>query len=154
MKATKAEISQRVEEVLRIRLDGAQMHDILQYASEKKWGVGERQLWNYVAASDDRLTARMEKDGDKLLARHIAQRRTLYARAINAADYRTALAVAKDEAELQGLYPSGKLELTGKGGGPMRHEYAQRDLTGLTDDELRRQYQEEIDQAPGRPVER
>jgi hypothetical protein len=71
MKATKAEISQRVEEVLRIRLDGAQMHDILQYASEKKWGVGERQLWNYVAASDDRLIARLDKDRDKLLAPNV-----------------------------------------------------------------------------------
>ena len=99
MKSTKAEIAQRVEEVLRIRLDGAEFHDIVQYASEKAWKVGERQLRNYMAATDDLLAARLEKDRDKLLARHIAQRRSLYARALNAADYRTALAVAKDEAE-------------------------------------------------------
>ena len=44
----------------------------------------------------------------------------LFGRAVNGADYRTALAVAKDEAELQGLYPSGKLEVTGKDGGAMQ----------------------------------
>jgi hypothetical protein len=104
MKATRAQVRQRVEEVLRIRLDGAEMHDIVQYAAEKGWGVGERQLWNYVRATDQLLAERLEKDRDKLLARHVAQRRALYARALNAADYRTALAVAKDEAELQGLY--------------------------------------------------
>ena len=43
-KATKAEILERVEEVLRVRLDGAQFHDIRQYASEKQWGVSDRQL--------------------------------------------------------------------------------------------------------------
>src|SRR5262249_36174802 len=59
---------------------------------------------NYVRASDELLVGRLEKDRDKLLARHVAQRRALYARAVHAADYRTALAVARDEAELQGLY--------------------------------------------------
>ena len=42
-KATNAEIALRVEEVLRIRLDGAQFHDIVQYAAEKEWGLKERQ---------------------------------------------------------------------------------------------------------------
>ncbi len=110
-KATKAEVAQRIEEVLQIRLDGAEFHDVLQYASEKQWNVGERQLWHYIKASDVRLVKRLEKDRGRLLARHIAQRRSLYARALNAADYRTCLAVAKDEAELQGLYPKPEDEL-------------------------------------------
>jgi hypothetical protein len=106
MKSTKVVIARRVEEVLRIRLDGAEFHNIVQYAAEQGWNVRERQLWNYVRASDALLAIRLEKDRDKLLARHVAQRRALYARAVHAADYRTALAVARDEAELQGLYPS------------------------------------------------
>ena len=105
--------------MLRIRLDGAEFHDVVQYASEKAWNVGERQLWNYIAASDKLLAARREKDRDRLLARHVAQRRALYARSVNAADYRTALAVAKDEAELEGLYPAIKREVTGAAGGPI-----------------------------------
>jgi hypothetical protein len=117
MKATKAEVAGRVEEVLRIRLDGAEFSDVVQYASGKQWNVGERQLWNYIAASDGLLTKRLEKDRDKLFARHVAQRRLLYARAVNAADFRTALAIAKDEAELEGLYAAKKLEMAGPGGG-------------------------------------
>ncbi len=146
MKATKAEIAGRVEEVLRIRLDGAQFHDIVQYGAEKQWGVGERQLWKYVAASDRLLTKRLENDRDKLFARHVAQRRALYARAVNASDYRTALAVVKDEAELEGLYPSTKHEVTGKNGGPIRHAFA-----SLTDEELDRRITELEGSLRGRP---
>src|SRR5437773_1836066 len=43
-KSTKTVVQRRIDEVLGIRLDGAQFHDIVRYASEKKWGVGERQL--------------------------------------------------------------------------------------------------------------
>ena len=64
MKATKAEISRRVEEVLRLRLDGAEFHDVVQYAAEQGWNVRERQLWNYVRASDKLLARRLEKDRD------------------------------------------------------------------------------------------
>ena len=38
-KSDAAEVAKRVEEVLRIRLDGAQFHDVVQYASEKGWGI-------------------------------------------------------------------------------------------------------------------
>ena len=104
-KATSAEVSQRVEEVLRIRLDGAQFHDIVQYASERAWGVSERQLWNYVRKADELLAARRDKRRGRTLALHFARREALYARAVNAADYRTALAVLSDLAKLGGLYP-------------------------------------------------
>jgi len=104
-KADNATIAQRIEEVLRIRLDGAQMHDIVQYAAEKQWGVSERQLWNYVQRADALLVERMDKDRDKVIARHLSQRQALYARAVNAADLRTALSVLDSEAKLRGLFP-------------------------------------------------
>jgi hypothetical protein len=46
----------------------------------------------------------LEKDRNKLLARHLAQRRLLYAKALGTGDWRAALSVLKDEAELQRLY--------------------------------------------------
>jgi hypothetical protein len=48
MKAEKAEIARRVDEVLRIIVDGAEFHDIVQYAASQDppWDVKERQLWN------------------------------------------------------------------------------------------------------------
>ena len=105
-KSSKAELAARVDEVLRIRLDGAQFHDIVQYASEKGWGVSDRQLWTYLRRADDLLVERQERKRKRLVARHLAQREALYARAVNAADYRTALAVLTDSAKLQELYTS------------------------------------------------
>lgn len=104
-KSDKAEIARRIEEVLRIRLDGAQFHDIVQFGSEQGWNVTGRQIRKYIARADALLVERQDKSRKKVIARHLAQRTALYARAVNAADYRTALAVLTDEAKLRGLYP-------------------------------------------------
>lgn len=104
-KSTQIEVAQRVEEILRIILDGAQFHDIAQYAAEKGWGVGERQIRSYMNKAYELLVARQEQDRPQIIARHLSQRAALAARAINAADYRTALAILNDEAKLRGLYP-------------------------------------------------
>jgi len=111
MKATKAVIRQRVEQVMVIRLAGAEFPDIRQYAAEtdietgRPWNVSDRQLWRYIEAADALLDEYLEKDRNKLFNRQIGQRRMLFARAIKAGDWRTALAIAKDESELFGLYP-------------------------------------------------
>src|SRR5215211_718341 len=105
-KSDNAEVSRRVEEVLRIRLDGAQFHDIVQYAAEKEWELKERQIRQYMSHADDLLVERQEKKRKRLVAMHLARREALYARSVNAADYRTALAILSDTAKLQGLYPA------------------------------------------------
>src|SRR5688572_16952038 len=97
-KSENAEVARRVEEVFRIRLDGAQFHDILQYASEKGWNVTERQVRTYIQRADELMVERLEKNRKRVMARHLAQRQALFARAVNAADLRTALAVLADEA--------------------------------------------------------
>jgi hypothetical protein len=126
-RATKAEVAARVEEVLHARLNGAEFHDLQALAREKKWNISERQLWNYVAAADRTIADHFEDDRDRLFRRHVFQRRALYARALQDGDYRTALAIAKDEAALHGLYAAKKVQLTGKDGGPMKVD--------MTDDE-------------------
>jgi hypothetical protein len=103
-KAEAAQVALRVEEVLHIRLDGAQYHDVVQYAAEKGWQLKERQLREYIHRADDLLVERQERSRRRLLARHIAQRESLFARAVNAADLRTALAIADSTAKLQGLF--------------------------------------------------
>ena len=135
-KADAAAVALRVEEVLRIRLDGAQFHDVVQYAAEKGWELQERQIRTYIQRADALLIERQDKGRQAVVARHLAQRQALYARAVNAADYRTALAILADEAKLRGLYASdrelrelGKLaaeqgerirELEGRLGDPQR----------------------------------
>jgi hypothetical protein len=104
MKATQAQMKERVSAVLKLRVAGAEFIDVREYARAQQWGVSDSQLWRYVAKSDDALAAAVEKDRSKLLARHLAQRRLLYAKAVETGDWRAALAVLKDEAELQHLY--------------------------------------------------
>ena len=111
-----------------IRLRGAEFVDIFQHASENKWGVTDRQIRNYIAKADDLLEETLEKDRRKLMNRHLAQRRTLFAAAFAAADYSTARAVLKDEADLLDLYPAKKTEVTGANGGPVRVKH-ERDLS-------------------------
>ena len=109
-KAEAAEVALRVEEVLRIVLDGAQYHDVVQYSAEKGWNLKERQLREYMRRANELLVERQDKSRKQALARHLAMRKTLYGRTVNAADYRTALAIAADEAKLLGLYPEKELK--------------------------------------------
>jgi hypothetical protein len=135
MKSSKVEVRKRVEEVFKLRLGGAEFADVVQYASapEQNWGVSERQLWNYIAAADKLVKERFDARAEHLLHRHLLQRRTLYAHAMGAGDFRTALAVLQDEAKLEGLYPATKTELTGKDGGPLQWAAALKDVS---DEEL------------------
>jgi hypothetical protein len=110
-KSTKAVVSQRVEAVLRVRLAGAMFMDIRVFAAKsdpengkEPWGVSDTQLRRYMAASDDLLAQWMEPRWDKLLNRHLAKRHHLFARAVQIGDLRTALAILRDEGELQRLY--------------------------------------------------
>jgi hypothetical protein len=52
------------------------------------------------------LAEAINRDQRQLLGRHLMQRRALYARALKTSDVRTALNVLRDEATLEGLYPS------------------------------------------------
>jgi len=109
-KSTKAIIAQRVAKVLELRLAGAQFHNIKQYAAEndpetgRPWGVSDRQLWNYINQAERSLKDNLEKLQGHLLVVHLARREALYAQTLQTGDYRTALAVLKDTAELQHLY--------------------------------------------------
>lgn len=103
-KSEAAAVALRVEDVLRIRLDGAQFHDVVQYAAENGWAVHDRQIRTYIQRADALLVERQDRNRRRLIARHIAQRESLFARAVNAADLRTALAVADSLAKLQGLF--------------------------------------------------
>jgi hypothetical protein len=127
-KPTKAQVSQRVDEILRIRLDGAALIDVREYVREAEardgspWKLDEgqkplsdSQLWRYIARADKLMTEECRADREKLLGRHLAQRRNLYAKAVLAGDYRAALAAADSEAKLLNLFPATRLEHEHKG---------------------------------------
>jgi hypothetical protein len=116
MKSTKKTVRQRVEEILSLRLLGANATDIRRHAEKKGWNVSDRQLQRYSAEADELLAASVERDRDRLMAYHFAARRALYARAMAAGDLSTARLVLRDEAELEGLYPPKKIAPTNPDG--------------------------------------
>jgi hypothetical protein len=112
-KSTKLVIQQRVEEIFRLRLGGAEFHDIREYADatadqegkpRQPWGVSDTQLRRYIAKADALCKERFDAHAPYLLNRHLLQRRRLFAHAMEVGDYKTAHAVLKDEADLEGLY--------------------------------------------------
>jgi hypothetical protein len=105
-------IAQRIRQIFDLRLNGAELADILHYASspangEPPWGVTERQIQTYVARADALCSEVFDAQSKHLLSRHLLQRRRLYLRAMAQGDYRLALSVLQDEAKLENLYPSG-----------------------------------------------
>ena len=76
-----------------------------------KFGVKERMARNYVRAARKRIAAAAQFAAVDMLAEHIAVRRMLRKRSLEAGDTKTALASAIDEAKLFNLYPATKHEV-------------------------------------------
>jgi hypothetical protein len=116
-KPTKEQIRQRIEEILRIRLDGAEIWDTREYVREKEQEPGspwellegqkplsDSQLWRYMARADKLISESCRASRKKLLRRHLAQRRNLFAKSVSQGDMRAALACLDSEAKLCGLF--------------------------------------------------
>jgi hypothetical protein len=115
----KDQVEQRVNEILRVMLDGAQCWDLVDFVREREadatspWHVGEGdtplsypQIRRYVGKAKDLIAKSGQGERQELLLRHLAQRRSLFAKAVNMGDVRAALAVLQDEAALCNLYPA------------------------------------------------
>ena len=111
-------IARRVDEILRIRLDGAEFWDVREYVREKEKEAGSAwevkpdgkplthsTIWRYIRRTNLLISQSCGASRDKLIQRHLAKRRNVYAKAIGQGDLRTALATLVDETKLLGLYP-------------------------------------------------
>ena len=103
---------------MRIRLDGAEFWDVREYAREKEAEAGsawelkdgakplsDSQLWRYVSRADKLIAESCRASRKRLIRRHLAKARNLFAKAVASGDIRAALACLKDEGEMQALYP-------------------------------------------------
>jgi hypothetical protein len=115
-KADKALAARRVEDILRIRLDGAEWWDVVQYVRENQSALGsawfladgekplsDAMIRKYQERADKLVVQSHEKSRKKLLRRHLAQRRNLYSRAVTTGELATALRCLDSEALLLGL---------------------------------------------------
>lgn len=115
---TKNTVARRVEELLRIILDGAEVGwDLCEYVREQEqaegsvWHVGEgdkplsySQIRRYAAKAEKLIAASCRAHRKKVLRRHLAQRRNLYAKAVSQGDIRAALSCLDSEAKMLGLF--------------------------------------------------
>jgi len=129
-KADKLTKERRVEAVFRLILEGWTPQQIR--ANTAEWGLGPAQIGRYMKEARRRFEEGSALSRAELLAEHIAARRQLRREAKGARDK---LAVLKDEAELLGLYPAKRTELTGAEGGPIQTRDG---LDEVSDDELQR----------------
>ncbi len=116
-KAMKAETYRRVDEVFRILLQGGEFHDIQDYAKGAEWGVSDSQLRRYMTEALALCATAAEKNRDIIMGRHLLTLRAILARAMEAGDWRAALAGLKHEAELLSLFP---VKLTAKPDSPLK----------------------------------
>jgi hypothetical protein len=107
-KSDKSTVVRRTQEILRLILAGGEFEGIRQYAAAQGWNLSDRQLRRYQDRAHQRVLEATNRDQRQLLGRHLMQRRALYARALKTSDVRTALHVLRDEAVLEGLYPSAR----------------------------------------------
>jgi hypothetical protein len=114
MKSSRAEVLKRVEQIYELRLGGAEFPDIYDHANapEQQWNVSRSQVRRYVRAADRLMKKRFDAKAPHLLSRHLLQRRKLFAHAMAAGDYRTALATLDSEAKLAGLFPPTRIAPT------------------------------------------
>jgi hypothetical protein len=116
MKATTTLEEQRIREVLQIRLDGAEEWDVVAHVADKEkageepWTVtadplNEEQIVDLISEADKRIAASRPAE-ESAVARHLAMRGSLYARAIQAGEIRAALAILADIAKIEEVYPA------------------------------------------------
>jgi hypothetical protein len=107
-KSTEVEVQRRIGEVLRMRLEGAQLWDVRLYSARARWGVSDSMLKKYIARADATIRASLCKDRQRIFQEHLARRELLYQRCVGCGEYATALAVLRDAAELQDIYPDAR----------------------------------------------
>jgi hypothetical protein len=87
--------------------------------AEGETPLSRSQIYRYAAKAEALIQESCRTSRKRLLRKHRAQRRYLYALAVQQGDVRAAAGVLRDLAELEGLYPSKNVRVQGPAGGPI-----------------------------------
>jgi hypothetical protein len=109
-KSNKAIVAQRVDDVMRLLVAGAEFSDIRQFAVRSAWCVSDRQIRRYMEVAYRRMAKEAGRKRKQFFGLQLKQRRALYARCTKANELGTALQVLRDDAKLLGLYPPTKTD--------------------------------------------
>ncbi len=124
--ADKACVERRIDELLRIKLDGAEFSDVREYVRQKEIEAGsnwfledghkpysDKMLRNYITRVHKIMFSGLPNVRSKIITEHRAKVRNLYARAVTTGDLSTALRALHEEGLILGLYIT-KIETTNK----------------------------------------
>jgi hypothetical protein len=123
-------IAARVREIANVLLDGAVPGlDVVDFIRQRETETDspfflgdDRQPLSYsqcrkiIKQAQRLISDTVKEDRQNLIDLHLARLRNLYAKAVAIADYRCALSILQDEAQLCGLYPAKRTEHTGANG--------------------------------------
>lgn len=117
-KATEGQMRKRIEEVLRLRLDGAEFWDLRDYIRKQEITPGsawelrgddkplsDQHIRRYITDTNKMIVRHDRGSKEEMLDEHVARRRHLYAKAIKSGDLSNAVKALDSEAKLQGLFP-------------------------------------------------
>lgn len=111
-KPTGTELDKRVNQVLKLLINGLSYQEIFQFVSEKTdWDVTERTIANYIARANAIFRDKSVIDREAQIGKAIARLENLYARNMQITDFKAALAAQKELNNLLGLYAPAKHEL-------------------------------------------
>lgn len=93
-----------VREVVALLCHGAEPDDILAHAAKEAWPYTAGQLLQAQTMAYAMMRAGLNETPENVRARHVRQRRLLFAKCMKLQDYKTAHAVLRDEGRLLGVY--------------------------------------------------
>lgn len=102
-KATKITAETRVREVFVMLVNAATHAEILRYASEKGWGLSDRQVESYIQKATKRFHDVANFDREAHVGAAIARFEDLYKRCVLAQDFRGAASIQEKLCRLLGL---------------------------------------------------
>jgi hypothetical protein len=105
VKASNAEIEARVSTVFSLIVAGCTTAEIVRYSAEKTtWGVGRRQIEDYIAAATAQFIELSRATRSVELGKALSRLNDLYAKSLRIQDYKACLAMQKEISTLLALH--------------------------------------------------
>ena len=102
-KATKKEVQDRVDYIIKLMAAGMRSTDILHNSTVKSWGVKDRNVWIYIDRALTYFKERANVDRDGELGKILEQYEMLFIQAFESGDYRLCVTILDKRGELIGL---------------------------------------------------
>lgn len=125
----KAELERRIDEVYDLLVTRVSSRAIVGYCA-KKWGVGERQAFRYIAGATGRVLEAARASREEQLAKALASYNALYAKQVAAGRFGEARQTLDSIVKLLGLAAPEKLEVY--------------DFSGYSDEQLAQEVAHEL----------